>query len=184
MSRMRPFLKELFTVALIIKYDISTFSPVFKRISFLRLDINVMIPQNMLQWDTILAARSAPAHDNFALKWLISAASMRDRSRVYVPLALCRVLLLFPASLISVLQGHVPTSVRLLLTDVGVCRGNGKPKSCQFKCGVNRRADLSETAVNLGNISQTFILVIAILAWLESNISHSWHREVIRPSQT
>lgn len=129
---MRPFLKELFTVALIIKYDISTFSPVFKRISFLRLDINVMIPQNMLQWDTILAARSAPAHDNFALKWLISAASMRDRSRVYVPSALCRVLLLFPASLISVLQGHVPTSVRLLLTDVGVCRGNGKPKSCQF----------------------------------------------------
>lgn len=38
----------------------------------------------------------------------------------------------------------------------------------------------SETAGNLGNISKTYILVIAILTWLEANIFHLRHREIIR----
>lgn len=58
--------------------------------------------------------------------------------------------------------------------------------SCQFcldrfswNCQVSKRADRSETAGNLGNISQTYILVIAILTWLEANVFHFRHREIM-----
>lgn len=54
---------------------------------------------------------------------------MHDRSRVYPPFNSG---LLVPDLLITILRGLVPTSVRLLLTRVRVCRGKEKPICSSF----------------------------------------------------